>query len=67
MSNAFIICNNKEEVKSNESCWGNTTFELSIEDIAALLEGKTLAGDTGEYGIFIMMENKKSRELQFIL
>ena len=55
MSNAFIICNNKEEVKSNESCWGNTTFELSIEDIAALLEGKTLAGNNGEYGIFIMM------------
>ena len=56
MSNTFIICNNKEEVKSNESCWGNTTFELSIEDIVALLEGKILAGDTGEYGIFIMME-----------
>ena len=48
MSNTFIICNNKEEVKSNESCWGNTTFELSTEDIVALLEGKTLAGDTGE-------------------
>lgn len=23
MGNTFIICNNKEEVKSNESCWGN--------------------------------------------
>ena len=55
MGNTFIICNNKEEVKSNESCWGTTTFELSTEDIVALLEGKTLAGDTGEYGIFIMM------------
>ena len=55
MSNTFIICNNKAEVKSNESCWGNTKFELSTEDIVALLEGKTLAGDTGEYGIFIMM------------
>ena len=59
MGNTFIICSNKEEVKSNESCWGNITFELSIEDIAALLEGKTLAGDTGEYGIFIMMEGEK--------
>ena len=59
MPNTFIICNNKEEVKSNESCWGNITFELSKEDIVALLEGKTLAGDTGEYGIFIMMESKK--------
>ena len=56
MSSTFIICNNKEEVELNESCWGNITFELSIEDIVALLEGKTLAGDTGEYGIFIMME-----------
>ena len=42
MSNTLIICNNKEEAKSNESCWGNTTFELSIEDIVALLEGKLL-------------------------
>ena len=56
MSNTFVICNNKEEVKSNESCWWNITFELSIEDVVALLEGKTLAGDTGEYGIFIMTE-----------
>ena len=55
MPNTFIICNNEEEIRSNTSCWGNTTFELSTEDIAALLEGKTLAGDTGEYGIFIMM------------
>ena len=55
MNNTFIICNNKEEVKSNESCWGNSTFELSIEDIVALLEGKTLAGKNGEDGIFIMM------------
>ena len=56
MSNTLIICNNKEEVESNESCWGNITFELSTEDIVALIEGKTLAGDTGEYGIFITME-----------
>ena len=55
MPNTFIICNNEEEIRSNTSCWGNTTFELSTEDIVALLEGKTLAGDTGEYGIFIMM------------
>ena len=55
MANTFIICNNEEEVKSNKSCWGNTTFELSIEDIMALLNRKTLAGDSGEYGIFIKM------------
>ena len=55
MNNTFVICNNEEEVQSNMSCWGNTTFELSTEDIAALLEGKTLAGDNGEYGIFIKL------------
>lgn len=38
------------------SCWGNVTFELSAEDILALFKGKTLAGDTDEYGIFIKME-----------
>lgn len=55
MAHTFIICNNEEEVQSNMSCWGNTTFELSIKDISALLQGKTLAGDNGEYGVFIMM------------
>lgn len=55
MANTFIICNN-EEVKSNESCWGNDTFELSTEDIAALLKGKTLAAMVAdEYGVFIKM------------
>lgn len=37
MSNTFVICNNEEQIRSNTSCWGNTTFELSIEDIVALL------------------------------
>ena len=56
MASTFIICNNEEEVKSNESCWGNTTFELSTEDIAALLKGKTLAAMVNdEYGVFIKM------------
>mgnify|MGYP007072989284 CR=1 FL=1 len=55
MAHTFIICNNEKEVQSNMSCWGNTTFELSAEDISALLQGKTLAGDNGEYGVFIMM------------
>lgn len=55
MAHTFIICNNEKEVQSNMSCWGNTAFELSIKDISALLQGKTLAGDVGEYGVFIMM------------
>lgn len=55
MANTFVICNNEDEIKSNESCRGNTTFELSAEDIVVLLKGKTLAGDNGEYGIFIKL------------
>lgn len=55
MGYAFTICNNEEEIKSNKSCWGNITFELSVEDIMALLKGKTLVGDTGEYGIFVRL------------
>lgn len=58
--NTFVICDNKEEVQSHMSCWGNVTFELSVKDISALLQGKTLAGDCGgEYGIFITMESKE--------
>ena len=55
MTDTLIICNNEDEIKANESCWGNYTFELSIEDIVALLKGKTLAADNGEYGIFIKL------------
>ena len=55
MADTFVICNNEDEIKANESCWGNSTFELSIEDIVALLKGKTLAADNGEYGIFIKL------------
>ena len=58
MSGTFIICNNEDEIKSNESCWGNQTFEISAEDIAALMEGKTLTTMVNdEYGIFIKMED----------
>ena len=46
--------------KLNSSCWGNYTFELSTEDIMALLKGKTLATDNGEYGIFIKLEDKNA-------
>lgn len=58
--NTFVICNNKEEVQSHVSCWGNAIFELSIKDISALLQGKILASECGdEYGIFIKMESKE--------
>ena len=54
---AFIICNNEDEIKSNESCWGNETFEISAKDLEALLAGKTLTAMVNdEYGIFIKLE-----------
>ena len=56
MDDTFIICNNEDEIKSNKSRWGNQTFEISSEDIKALLEGKTITAMVNdEYGIFITM------------
>lgn len=58
MADTFLICNNEDEIKSNKSCWGNQTFEISAKDIIALLEGKTLTAMVNdEYGIFIKMED----------
>lgn len=57
MNDSFIICNNEDEIKSNESCWGNQTFVISKKDIRALLDGKTLTAMVNdEYGIFIEIE-----------
>lgn len=57
MADTFIICNNEDEVKSNESCYGNQEFEISAEDITALLKGKTLTAMVNdEYAIFIKLE-----------
>ena len=54
----FIICNNEDEIKSNESCWGNETLEISAYELAALITGKTLATMVNnEYGIFIKLED----------
>ena len=58
MAKTFIICNNEDEIKANESCWGNHWFEISDTDIAALLKGKTLTAMVNdEYGIFIKMND----------
>ena len=67
MTDTFIICNNEDEIKSNKSCWGNQTFEISAQDIAALLEGKTLTAMVNdEYGIFITMGNSTNiKEILF--
>ncbi len=57
MDEYFNVCNNEDEVNANTSCYGNQTFVLSVQDIMALLNGKTLAGMVNdEYGIFIKME-----------
>ena len=54
MPYTFIICNNMEEEKTNESPYGNEDFEISADDIKALEDGKTLtAMISGEYGVFI--------------
>ena len=60
MANTFIICNNIEEEKSNESPYGNEDYEISADDIKALEDGKTLtAMISGEYGVFIKMKSKE--------
>lgn len=61
MANKVIICNDEDEIESNMSCWGNTTIELSAEDIAALSIGKTLAIDNGKYGILFIKPEKGLR------
>ena len=54
---AFIICNNEDEIKSNMSCWGNETLEISASELAALITGKTLAAMVNdEYSVFIKLE-----------
>ena len=60
MADTFIICNNIEEEKLNESPWGNEDFEISEDDIKALKAGKTLtAMISGEYGVFIKMKRNE--------
>ena len=60
MAYTFIICNNMEEVKSNESPYGNEYYEISADDIKALEDGKTLtAMIADEYGVFIKMKGKE--------
>lgn len=67
MGNPFIICNNKDEIKSNKSRWGNQIFEISSEDIKALLDGKAITAMVNdEYGIFITMgDSTNIKEILF--
>ena len=58
MSN-FIICGTREEAYKQASCYGNSYFTITREDIEALLAGKILACDVaGEYGVFISMDEE---------
>lgn len=53
----MVICENLNDADQYASRWGNTTFELSKEEVSALLEGKVLADpDPDEYGTFIKMK-----------
>lgn len=57
MYRGMVICNDLDDADQYASTWGNTTFELSKEEILALLEGKVLADPyPNEYGTFIKME-----------
>lgn len=57
--NTFIICNTQEEANMHASCYGNTYFTITREEIEALLAGKVLAGDVDdEYGVFISLEEE---------
>lgn len=59
MAYNFIICNNMEEVESNESPYGNEYYEISADDIKALEDGKILTGMINdEYAVFIKKEDK---------
>lgn len=58
--NIFTICDTREEANTYTSCYGNTYFIVTREEIEALLAGKILAGDVaGEYGLFIKMEERE--------
>ena len=39
----MVICENLNDAEQYASIYGNATFELSEEEVLALLEGKVLA------------------------
>lgn len=54
----FNVYNSEAEAdRDMRTPWGNSYFEITREDIQALLDGKTLAGCVAsEYGLFISLE-----------
>lgn len=57
----MIIIKNELDRKECTSPYGNRTFELSKEEIYALLAGETLGNPSwSEYGVFIKMEEQNN-------
>lgn len=56
MNNIMIIENTDKAKDEYGYMWGSDTFYLTREMIEALLNGKCVAGDNGEYVTFIEME-----------
>lgn len=56
MDNVKIIENTEQAKKSMVIFGGADTFYLTREMIEALLNGKCIAGDNGEYVTFIELE-----------
>lgn len=56
------ICSTEDEINKYVSPWGNFEFELTREEIEALLEGKTLVDpkDGIEYGVIISMKGENN-------
>ena len=56
MDNVKIIENTDKAKEEYGYMWGADTFVLTKEMIKALLGGKCIAGDNGEYVTFIVYE-----------
>lgn len=56
MNNVKIIENTDKAKDEYGYMWGSDTLYLTREMIEALLNGKCIAGDNGEYVTFIEME-----------
>lgn len=58
MENVKIIENTRKAKNEYGYMYGADTFYLTIEMIEALLNGKVIAGDNGEYATFIDYESE---------
>lgn len=59
----MLIIKNQFDKELCTSCWGNEIFELTRQEIEALLNGKTLGNpDFDEYGTFIRMKKENNND-----